>query len=173
MQIFAAANTSLIPLKTTLIMKRNHVVRLHRILINLIKLIKIRKKNIFFHEQEHSQFAHTLDQLFFDLSWTLLLLILSIESEVNLITKAKILKSAGIFVFTMICRRFCLHNDMPKILSSQWSAEDFIFTMICRRFLIITSSDIFIFTMICRRFRLHNDMPKVSSSQWYAEDFSL
>ena len=115
MQIFAAANTSLIPLKTTLIMKRNHVVRLHRILINLIKLIKIRKKKIFFHEQEHSQFAHTLDQLFFDLSWTLLLLILSIESEVNLITKVKILKSAGIFVFTMICRRFRLHNDMPKI----------------------------------------------------------
>ena len=48
MQIFAAANTSLIPLKTTLIMKRNHVVRLHRILINLIKLIKIRKKKFFF-----------------------------------------------------------------------------------------------------------------------------
>ena len=115
MQIFAAANTSHIPLKTTLIMKRNHVVRLHRILINLIKLIKIRKKNFFFHEQEHSQFAHTLDQLFFDLSWTLLLLILSIESEVNLITKVKILRSAGIFVFTMICRRFRLHNDMPKI----------------------------------------------------------
>ena len=48
MRIFAAANTSLISLKTTLTMKRNHVVRLHRILINLMKLIKIRKENNFF-----------------------------------------------------------------------------------------------------------------------------